>query len=392
MRNGMKVFDADAHVVEPRNLWERFLDDRYRARVSWREPIPGQQRFRPATIDGRYTQSHVTLFGDHLTAVRWTRENMIGKYGDVVIREFDGPGVRESMRPEGIDVMVLYGPGYDLWMEGIDGELQAAMARAYNRWGAEMRATSEGRVIASAPVPLVDVSRAVEEIRYAYDRLGARCFWARPNPFNHRTLGDRAYDPIWEILQDLDCAFATHEFMGLKGVSAGAERFESFTEWHTVCHPHEAQMAMLAMITNGVFERFPRLRVAYMEANCAWLPWWLWRMEEHMELSGWYEKPECTRSPREYFQRNCWISVEPEEHLVYHVVEELGDDRIVWESDYPHPDSKYPHACEHFLAQERLSAESKRKILWDNAVDLYRFPADYLPEKFEEAQPVPAGR
>jgi predicted TIM-barrel fold metal-dependent hydrolase len=151
-------------------------------------------------------------------------------------------------------------------------------------------------------------------------------------------------------------------------------------------------MAMLAMITNGVFERFPRLRVAYMEANCAWLPWWLWRMEEHVELSGWYEKPECTLSPQEYFKRNCWISVEPEEHLLYHVVEELGDDHIVWESDYPHPDSKYPHAVEAFLEQERVSDATKRKILWDNAVDLYRFPADYLPEKFEEAVPAAAAR
>ena len=61
------------------------------------------------------------------------------------------------------------------------------------------------------------------------------------------------------------------------------------------------------------------------------------------------------------------------------------DDRIVWESDYPHPDSKYPHAAETFLALPKVSEESKRKILWDNAVDLYRFPPDMLPKEFEEA-------
>ncbi len=391
MRNGMKIFDADAHVVEPRDLWDRFLDEKYRWRVGWKQPIPGRDSFRPATVDGRYTQSHKTLYGEQLEAVRWTKEAMIAKYGDVVLREFDGPGVVDSMRPEGIDLMVLYGPGYDMWVEGIDGELQAAMARAYNRWGAEMRDSSGGRLIVAAPVPLADPARAVEEIRHAHDQLGARCFWARPNAFQGRTLGDTLYDPVWEILQDLDCAFATHDFMGLHGPSAGSDRFETFTEWHTVCHPHEAQMAMLAMIVRGVFERFPRLRVAYMEANCAWLPWWLWRMEEHVELSGWKEAPECTRSPREYFERNCWVSVEPDEHLVYHVIEELGDQKIVWESDYPHPDSKYPEAVSTFLGLPKVSEESKRRILWDNAVDLYRFPPEYLPKEFLEATPEGEG-
>ncbi len=384
MRHGFKVFDADAHVVEPRNLWERFLDKKYQWRVGWKE-VEGREAFRPVTVDGKYTQSHVTLFGDILKAIRWTKEEMIEKYGDVVLREFDGPGVRDSMRPEGIDLMVLYGPGYDMWVDGIDPELQAAMARAYNRWGCEMRDTSGGRVITAAPVPLNDMGRAVEEIRYAYEELGARCFWARPNPFNGRTLGDRYYDPIYEILQDYDCAFSTHAFMGLNGPASGMDRFTSFTEWHTVVHPYEAQQAMLSMIVNGVYERFPRLRVAYMEANCSWVPWWLWRIEEHVELSGWLEMPECSKSPTEYYKQNCWISVEPDEHLVYQLIEELGDDHIVWESDYPHPDSKYPNATQTFLDLPKVSTDSKRKILWDNAVDLYRFPEEMLPKVFEDA-------
>ena len=387
MRNGFKVFDADAHVVEPKNLWERFLEPKFKDRVGWQQPIPGMDRFRPALVDGRYNQSTKTLYGRQQEATRWTTEAMIAKYGDVVKRGFDGAGVAESMRAEGVDLMVLYGPGYDMWVDGIDPALQAAMARAYNRWAEEMRETSGGRVLASGPVPLGDITRAVDEVVYAYEHLGTRCFWARPNPFNHRTLGDRYFDPLYEVLQSLDVPFATHEFMGLNGPSAGADRYESFVEWHTVVHPHEAQMALLSMMTRGVFERFPRLRVAYMEAGSGWLPFWLWRIEEHLELAGWLEAPECTKSPFEYWKRNCWITTECEEHVVYHVIEELGDDRILFETDYPHPDSKYPHAVETFLEQEKLSEASKRKILWDNAVDFYRFPEGYLPTKLEEAVP-----
>ncbi len=129
--------------------------------------------------------------------------------------------------------MVIYGPEYDMWLEGIDPELQAAMARAYNRWGQEMREVSGGKVITSGPIPLNDVGRAVEEIQYAYDHLGVRCFWTRPNQFNHRNLGDRYYDPVYELLQDLDCAFATHEYMGLNATTAGSDRFDTL---HRVAH------------------------------------------------------------------------------------------------------------------------------------------------------------
>ncbi len=385
MRNGFKVFDADAHVVEPKNLWERFLDERYQHRVSWQQPFPGMDRFRPATVDGRYTQSTKTLYGRQQEAVRWTTEAMVAKYGEVVNKGFDGASVAESMKIEGVDLMVLYGPGYDMWVDGIDPDLQAGMARAYNRWAEEMRETSSGRVLAAGPVPLNDVTRAVEEVRYAYEQLGMRCFWARPNPFNKRTLGDRYFDPLWQILQDLDVPFATHEFMGLVGPSAGEDRFSSFVEWHSCVHQMEAQMALLAMIVNGVYERFPKLRVAYMEAGSAWLPSWLHRIEEHVELAGWLETPECTKPPVEYFKRNCWITTECDEHLVYHVIEELGDDRILFETDYPHPDSKYPRAVQTFLDQPKLSDESKRKILWDNALDFYRFPEELMPKSFEEA-------
>src|SRR5258705_8042939 len=172
MQRGFKVFDADAHVVEPKDLWERFLDARHRHRVGWRQPFPGMDRFRPATVDGRYTQSLATLYGNQQEAVRWTTEAMIAKYGEVVSRGFDGAGVAESMRREGVDVMVLYGPGYDMWLDGIDPELQAAMARAYNRWAEEMRETSGGRVLAAGPGPPSAISPAVGRAPYAHHHPG----------------------------------------------------------------------------------------------------------------------------------------------------------------------------------------------------------------------------
>jgi predicted TIM-barrel fold metal-dependent hydrolase len=386
MRDGHRVFDADAHVVYPADLWDKFLDERFRHRIGRRAPA-GLDTYNPVTVDGRWTQHPTTLYGQFQKAINWTTQDMIDKYGEeMVVQGFTGDRVARALEVEGVDIMVVYGPEYDMWLDGIDPELQAAMARAYNRWGQEMRETSGNRVHVSGPVPLNDVSRALEEIQYAYDHLGVRCFWARNNHVNHRNLGDRYYDPVWELLQDLDVAFGTHEFMGLNGPSEGSERFFTFTEWHTIVHPFETMSSVVSMISNGVYERFPRLRVAYMEAGCGWLPSWLHRLDEHLELAGEREFPELTMSATDYFRRNCWISAECEDHFVADVIRWMGDDHIVYETDFPHPDSKYPHATSTFLSllPDQISADSKRKVLWDNAVDLYRFPDSHYPASVAE--------
>jgi hypothetical protein len=110
-------------------------------------------------VDGRWTQHPTSIYGQFQRAINRTTEDMVAKYGDIVTTGFTGDRVAEAIAVEGVDVMVIYGREYDLWLEGIDPDLQAAMARAYNRWGAEMREQSGGRVLASGPVPLDDVTR-----------------------------------------------------------------------------------------------------------------------------------------------------------------------------------------------------------------------------------------
>jgi predicted TIM-barrel fold metal-dependent hydrolase len=386
MRNGFKVFDADAHVVYPRDFWFKYLDKKYLSRIEIRDPA-GLQHYNPVMVDGRYTQHPTTLYGQFQKAIDWTHEDIVEKYGDLITKGFTGERVAAALAREGIDIAVVYGPEYDLWFDGIDPDIQAALVRAYNRWGQEMRETSGGRVLTAAPVPLGDVNRAIEEIEYAYHVLGIRSFWTRPNYLNQRNLGDRYYDPIYALIESLDCAFATHEFMGLAGETEGSNRFRTFTEWHTVVHPHEAMNAMLSMIVHGVFERFPKLRCGYLEAGCGWVPSWLHRIDEQLEMAGAKEFPELTMTATEYFRRNCWTTTECEERFVADVIRWMGDDHIVFESDFPHPDSKFPNATQTFLelAPDLISQESKRKILWDNALDFYRFPESYLPTEFAEA-------
>ena len=79
-------------------------------------------------------------------------------------------------------------------------------------------------------------------------------------------------------------------------------------------------------------------------------------------------------APSEYFKRQCFVSVECDEEPVKYVIDAIGDDRLVFSTDFPHGDSKFPRAVEAFL-QLPISEQSKRKILWDNCAAYYGLPA-----------------
>jgi len=140
---------------------------------------------------------------------------------------------------------------------------------------------------------------------------------------------------------------------------------------HACGQPVEMMLALGAVVTGGVLSRFPGLRMAFLEGNCGWLPWWLWALDERWEVWGDRELFEQDAKPSELFRRQCFVSVEPEEDLAKYVVAELGDDNLVLSTDWPHDDSRFPHAIDGFLTMAPLPQDSKRKVLWDNCARLY---------------------
>ena len=143
---------------------------------------------------------------------------------------------------------------------------------------------------------------------------------------------------------------------------------------HIYSHPVEQMLTAGAFCAGGILARHPRLRVAFLEGNCGWVPFLLWRMDEHWEWLGDIYARELTMAPSAYFKRQCFVSVECDEEPVKHVIDAIGDDRIVFSTDFPHGDSKFPRAVESFLRLP-ISDESKRKILWDNCAAYYGLPS-----------------
>jgi predicted TIM-barrel fold metal-dependent hydrolase len=139
---------------------------------------------------------------------------------------------------------------------------------------------------------------------------------------------------------------------------------------HVYCHPVEQMLAVGSFCGGGILERHPNLRVAFLEGNCSWLPFLLWRLDEHWERQGDVYAPELKMPPSEYFKRQGFASVECDEAPVKYVIDYLGDDRLVFSTDFPHGDSKFPKAVESFLTLP-IAEKSKRKILWDNCAAYY---------------------
>lgn len=105
--------------------------------------------------------------------------------------------------------------------------------------------------------------------------LGWKAVFLRPNPVKGRILSDPAYEPFWTACEDLDMAVGIHEGNHSRLSTTGAERFNSRFALHACSHPMEQMMALLALIEGGVLERHRRLRVAFLESGCGWLPYWL---------------------------------------------------------------------------------------------------------------------
>jgi predicted TIM-barrel fold metal-dependent hydrolase len=199
----------------------------------------------------------------------------------------------------------------------------------------------------------------------------------RPNPVQRRNLDHPDNDVFWGAAADLGLAVATHEGTGVWMQEYGADRFTSRLAQHAVSHVFEAMQAVYCFTAGGILERFPTLRVGFLEAGGTWLTPWLYRLDEHAEQLRDVpsETSRITERPSEYFRRQCWISCEPDEPNIGGFFEYVGRDRVMWASDFPHPDAKYPGLvafATRAIADTAIDDDAVERYIGANARDLYR--------------------
>lgn len=139
-------------------------------------------------------------------------------------------------------------------------------------------------------------------------------------------------------------------------------------------------MALLSLMEGGVLDRFPKLRVAFLEAGCSWLPHWLWRLDR---LAYRYMKDEVVgrveKRPSLYVREQCWFAFECDESLLGETLASVGSDRFLFGSDYPHVDHDVDAQDSLAELQGGLSGEQLRLVLWENPARLLGISAEELP-------------
>jgi len=287
-----------------------------------------------------------------------------------------------DMDQDGIDVGVLYptaGLGIGLIAED---EYASALAAAYNTWLHEFCQANPARLKGVALLAPQDLDASVREINRVVTELGHVAVMLPTHIPLRPDWGHRYWDPLYAEAERLNIGVGFHH----KSVHAEltGQRFHNFITVHTVGHPVEQMMSLTSVIAGGVVERFPRLRLAFLEGGVGWVPFWMDRMDEEVEKRGAVEAPYLTMRPSEYIKSGrIYFGVECEEHTIPDGVRWGLEDTLLYSSDYPHWDGDWPHTVSAVRERTDISDEVKRKMLHDNALRFYNLP---------EPSPTGAGR
>jgi predicted TIM-barrel fold metal-dependent hydrolase len=248
------------------------------------------------------------------------------------------------------------------------------IARAYNSWLFTSYTKRNPRILGAAILPIHDVAAAIQEMRRVKQELGMPGGMLPSMTSLRKGYGHESFFPLYEEACRLDMPLAIH---GAPSRGLGFDFFDTFVEVHALEHPLPLIIQLTNMIFQGVFELFPDLRVAYLEAGAGWIPYMMDRLDEDFERRGKKWAPRLKRSPSEYIKKSVYVSLESEERTLTYVLQIFGDDNIFFASDYPHERQRaqYLKDIPELEEREDIPEVSKKKILGDNALRFYRLAA-----------------
>lgn len=279
----------------------------------------------------------------------------------------------EDMDRDGVDASVMYGPV--ALLEAADPAVRQLCYTAYNDWLVEFCQAAPARLIGAGILPADDPALATEELlRLA--RLGLRhvmLLAAVADP----PLYHPAWERFWAAAAETGIPVGLHLIVRPPNAHPEVSPLAASVS-NGVHAPLQLVDPLVGLIFSGVFERHPRLRVVLAESGIAWLPFTLQRMDreyrKYCEVRDtWARRGETLipRPPSAYFRQHVWATFQ-DDQVGLAMLDAIGADRVMWASDYPHPDSTWPHSQAVIAAQMAgLSEAARRKVTCDNARALY---------------------
>jgi predicted TIM-barrel fold metal-dependent hydrolase len=361
--------DADGHILEPPDLWETYLEDKFKPRAlrigvddDGFEYLEIDQR--PSKRSRKGSLGLLGAMGDDDMRPRPDR-----RYADNMPFGSCDPGERlDLMTQENLEACLLYPTIGLLWeVELTDPELSLAYCRAYNRWIADFCRDSGGKLVPIAQLTLLDVAGSAMELERAV-KDGCKGAWI--NPFNHNKVihGTSEHDELFAKCVELNVPLAIHPTFTPHGAAEGIFQWprEGRAWGEAIWLRAIVQQALISFFSLGTLERFPGLRLGVLEAGSGWIGALLDRLDAYSESLNLKRT-----SASELFRRQCFISGDPDETAAPYIIEHVGRECFMWATDYPHPD--HPHTWVDDLTRyaEALSPEARAGVLGGNVKRIY---------------------
>lgn len=273
---------------------------------------------------------------------------------------------------ENVDVQVLYPTMFLSYPITFDSELSLSMIRAYNSWIADITSQAPDRLKWVTIVDPIDPQGSVKEIERTKE-MGAVGVMLLGMTGDWR-IDDPRIEPIWAAAAENSLPVAVHtghSFRALGTVNDTHHDKTVMSFWLTV------QFAFQRVISKGIADRYPDLRIAFLEGGCSWVPGLVERISEYSGFPGARGGTDFRRGynakylPKEYIQRGqIYFGFEVDEKLLPFVIDEFGDECLLYGSDIPHGDRLFD-AVNVLLKRKDISEESKQKLLVDNVSRFY---------------------
>ena len=400
MKDGLRFVDSDMHIMEPHDLFEKYLAPEFKHRVETPIGRDGKPRRGIILLDGKpgkgdidmqqYRKKAPSKGSADTQQLSTSRAFGTGVLNFAIERDYDEEAQVMGMEMEGIDIAVLF-PSMllsGLGRADFDPHLVMAVCQAYNNWLHDFCQYSPDQLKFAAMLPMHDVNLAITELVRCVKDLGAVGSFIRPNLLNGRYWHSNYWDPLYSVHEDLNVTWCFHEGTGADYSYMNTLYGENRYYRHVASHWIEMQQALIAMIIGGVFEFHPKLRVGFLESQNSWAPGLLTRIEWDYPNYRETHAPYLSLTPKEYFRRNCWAAVEGSEPEIESTARLIGADRMCVSTDYPHFDSNFPNVSNNVLAN--VPREMAAEILYGGA-GLYNFgeedfkKADAAAEKRKQA-------
>jgi predicted TIM-barrel fold metal-dependent hydrolase len=379
------VVDADSHWSEPEDLFTRLAPAKYKDRVPRVEVVEGQRMW---VFDGqpmgRYSAGGV--IGRDGSKEEAQRALFEWEHEMIHVGAWD-PKVRlEVLNECGIDHQVIYPStiglgGQDLGMVSDDG-LRHVAIEIYNDRMAEIQAESGNRLLPMPVMPAWNVESCVREAqRVAAQGARGVNMTSDPQDLAAPDLASRAWDPFWEVCAELKLPVHFHIGASVTGMNFYGQYF-----WES--HPDNVKLAIggtLLFIGNSrvvvntilsrVFDRHPDLKLVSVESGIGWIPFILETLDYEMAENAPRELAAMDKMPSEYFRSNIYATFwfENNRNKLPDLIEAVGEDNILFETDFPHPTCMYPSPLQTVEAKMATLSDSTRdKIMGENARALYR--------------------